>query len=142
MYKLEEDLFISEINRIANNYIADIESKIYEINAIIEKIKNEQNLIAENNKKLNEYFNIFYQISNYTNNNVNYEEFVENNQIPEIVKMNFSQDIEKWNNMKNNFKFNYFTSQTINDITVNNNSYTIFSSKVFFDDKNLENFYQ
>jgi hypothetical protein len=140
MYKLEEDLFISEINKIANNYIADIESKIYDINSIIEKIKNEQNLIVENNKILNEYFNMFYEISNDTNNSVNYEEFVANKQIPEIEKINFSTDIKKWNNIKNNFKFNYFTSQAINNITANNNSDTIFSSKVFFDDKNLKNF--
>ena len=139
MYKLEEDLFVSEINKITNNYVADIESKIYDINVIIEKIKNEQNLIVENNKKLNEYFNLFYQISNDSNNTINYEEFVENNKIPEIEKINFSTDIKKWNNIKNNFKFNYFTSQTINDITVNNSD-TIFSSKVYFDDKNLKNF--
>ena len=141
MYKLEEELFISEINKIANNYIMDIESKISEIKILIEKIKNEQNIINENNKILNEYFNYFYNKNNENNiNNIGYEDFISNNKITEISPVNYSPEILKLNNNRNIFKFNYFTSQTIHDIKINSNSNTILFSKIFFDENSLNNF--
>ena len=141
MYKLEEEIFISEINRIANNYIIDIESKISEIKALIDKIKNEQNVIIENNKIIAEYFNYFYKQNNENNiNNINYEEFISNNKIAEISPVNYAPEIQKLNNNKNIFKFNYFTCQTIHDIQINYNSNIILFSKIFFDDNNLNNF--
>ncbi len=138
-YKLEEQIFISEINKIANDYIINIESKINDIKIIMEKIKNEQNTIIENNKILNEQFNLFYKL-NKENNNIDENEFALNNKLIENENIDFSTDIQKFIENKNNFKFNYFTSQEIYDITINIKDNTILFSKIFFDDNNLNCF--
>ena len=138
-YKLEEEIFISEINKTANNYINYIESEINEINIIINKIKNEQNIIIENNKILNEYFNLFYKLEK-EKSNINDEELAFDRKIYDFENIDYSSEIQKWNNNKNNFKFNYFTSQEIRDTTINTNSNTILFSKIVFDIKDLNSF--
>ena len=140
-YKLEKDLFISEINKIANDYIANIDSQINEINIIIEKLKKEQNIINETNNLINEKFNLFHKL--YTENNNNYEDintnFINENLPNENIE--YGQDIQKWNKNINFFKFNYFTSQFIHNVQIDDvNSDTIIFSKLFFNKDNLNSF--
>ena len=140
-YKLEKDLFITEINKIANNYIGIMENKIKELNIMFNMIKNEQNTIIEKNKKIKEYFNLFNK--NNIGNKNNPEEFLIANELDKIGETNntdYSQYIQNYKNNNNYFKFNYFTSQIISDISINNNSNNIMFSKIYFDSNTLINF--
>ena len=143
-YKLEKDLFIIEINKIANNYINEIESKINEINMIVNRIKNEQNIIFENKQKINEYLIKFSRnyIENNNNNN-NQEDLILNDQVDKTGEFNnidYTQYIKKYNNNNNNFKFNYFSSHGINNISLNKNSNIVLFSKIYFDNDAFINF--
>ena len=66
-------------------------------------------------------------------NNMNDEELAFDRKIYDFENIDYSSEIQKWNNNKNNFKFNYFTSQEIRDTTINTNSNTILFSKIVFD---------
>ena len=137
-YKLEKDLFITEINKIANNYIGNIDSKINNISSITDKIKGEQNKIVENFNGINDKFNLFYK--KYAENSNNFEDINTNKDNAEDEKIDYSPDVRKWNEQTNYFKFNYFTSQLIHDIHINTNSDIIIFSELFFKKDKLDNF--
>ncbi len=137
-YKLEKDLFITEINKIANDYIGNIESKINDISSITDKIKGEQNKIAQDFSGINDKFNLFYQ--KYVENNNNFEDINTTPENPDEEKVDYSPDVQKWNEHTNTFKFNYFTSQLIHDMPINTNNDTIVSSELYFKKDNLNNF--
>ena len=81
---------------------------------------------------------MFYKLYNENSNNFeNINTKVEN---PDKQNIDFSSDIQKWNEHTNNFKFNYFTSQLIHDIPINTNSDTIIFSELYFKKDNLINF--
>ena len=87
------------------------------------------------NKKLIEYFNLFYKL-NKDNNNINDEELILNN----IEDIDYSSEIQKWNDNKNNFKFNYFTSQEMHDLEINTQNDIILLSEILFEINNINSF--
>ena len=140
-YTLEKDIFISEINKIANNYINNLESQINEINDSLKKIKEEQNKLIEKNNLLNDYFNITYKlnIEKIKDNNIS-EEFPSNIKKIELDNIDYSNQISKIIKDKNCFQFNYLTSDIIKDIPISNNNNLILFSKLNFDINNINNF--
>ena len=141
-YKLEKDIIISEINKIISKYINTIELKIQEINEMMSKIKSEQDKIVENNNKLNEQLSLFYKL-NLNENDINTKELLNSN-MNKITKIGdldyYSTEIQKMNNNKDYLKFNYFTSQAMQDIPFTNNGSTILFSKLYFNEENFNDF--
>ena len=144
-YKLEKDIIISEINKIINSYINNIDLKMKEINEMMEKIKNEQNKIIENNNIINEQLALFYKLNlKEADKAHNIEELFKDVDMNKIAKIGdlgyYSNEIQKINENKDFMKFNYFTSQIMQDIPFNNNGNTILSSKLYFNEENFNDF--
>ena len=144
-YKLEKDIIISEINKIISSYINNIDLKIQEINEMMEKIKNEQNKIIENNNIINEQLALFYKLNlKETDKAINNEELFKDVNMNKIAKIGdlgyYSNEIQRINENKDFMKFNYFTSQIMQDIPFNNNGNTILSSKLYFNEENFNDF--
>ena len=141
-YNAEKVLIIKEFNRIINNYINNIEMKIEEIKTIIEDIRKKQNTIKNNNSLINQYLELYYKL-NKENKNIklnNYEEFIKNNY--SINSKNNLLEKHKFNNKNNYLILNYYSSQLIDNISLNNNNNNniLFVSKLSFNIDNFNNF--
>jgi hypothetical protein len=144
-YKLEKDIIISEINKIINNYISNIDLKIQEINEMVEKIKSEQNKIIENNNIINDQLTLFYKLNlKETDKAINKEDLFNGDNMKKIAQIGdlelYSNELQKINENKDYLKFNYFTSQIMQDIPFNSNANTILFSKLYFNEEHFNDF--
>ena len=89
-----------------------------EINEMMEKIKNEQNKIIENNNIINEQLALFYKLNlKETDKAINNEELFKDVNMNKIAKIGdlgyYSNEIQKINENKDFMKFNYFISMIL-----------------------------
>jgi hypothetical protein len=137
--KKEENLLTKDLSEIDTKLNKDI------IEANIDGKNNEQNKILENNNIINDQLALFYKLNlKETDKAINKEELLNDDNMKKITKIGdldfYSNEIQKINDNKDYLKFNYFTSQIMQDIPFNSNGNTILFSKLYFNEEHFNDF--